>query len=851
MLGRVEPLARVATCHLGAAAGALVAGDRVGARIVSAHRLEGSGIDPSVLPPVDRAVLVSSREEGLDPLAMAWVQLFPQAEAWAAVAVRDDHGTPVGALCVLSLERREWTATDVAALEDYAKLAALAIAPPSPHEAKAETRYRLLFERAQEGIWIVRTTGPAVGEVVAANRALTTMHGYPEGELDGLKVQDLVTPEIATHLPSRFQRIAEGGEWIEGESTHVRKDGTTFAAEFSAGPIDEDLAVGFVRDVTAHRNVEAHYRLLFEQARDSICVLQVDRTGGPPRILDANPATAALHGYPIDELRGMAISELSTPASRPVAMQAVRPVGFGADWAAVELTGLRQNGTTFPIEVVAGPLDLARGLLLAIGRDLTDRRRAEAALVAAKDAAEQANRAKSAFLANMSHEIRTPMNAILGYAQVLRRAPELTPPHRQGVEVINRSGEHLLALINDVLDASKIEAGAVRIDRIDVDLEAMLDDMDAMFRERASAKHIGFEIIRYDGLPRYLVADEQKLRQILVNLIGNAIKFTETGGVLVRVLARALDRPALTVEVEDTGPGMAPEELQLLFRPFGQTRAGIHARGGTGLGLVISREYARLMGGDVTVRSRRRSGTSFTLDLPLEEGRRSSIPVRPTRPYRRVMRLADEGMAARVLVFDADPDNRGWIAHLLREVGFDVREAQDEGNALELAESFHPSLVLVDTTHPHVDGAASIGHLRERMRERPAAIIGLRATASEEDTAALVASGADSCLQKPCREDDLFAEARKLLGVEFVYASASNFPERGRLHLDTLKQLCGSQVPPGVRREIREAAHRADYDHLLDLVDDMVQLDAVAVEDLRELVTSYSYDAIQSVMADE
>jgi PAS domain S-box-containing protein len=745
VLDRVEPLARVASCHLGVAAGALVAHDRLGPRIISGHRLEGAPVDAGVLPLLDRPLLVSAREEVGDPLAMAWVQLLPGAQAWAAVSVRDGRGTPVGALCVLSLERRAWTAADVASLEDYASLAALAIAPLSPQEVKAE--------------------------------------------------------------------IA-----------------------------DENLAVEFA---------EAHYQLLFEQARDSICVLQVDRNGGPPRILDANPATAELHGYPIDELRGMAISQLSTPPSRPLAMQALRPVGYEGGWAAVELEGLRRDGTTFPIEVVAGPLDLRRGLLLAIGRDLTDRRRAEAALVAAKDAAEQANRAKSAFLANMSHEIRTPMNAILGYAQVLRRAPELTPCHRQGVEVINRSGEHLLALINDVLDASKIEAGAVRIDRIDVDLEAMLDDMDAMFRERASAKHIGFEIIRYDGLPRYLVADEQKLRQILVNLIGNAIKFTETGGVLVRALARTGDRAALVVEVEDTGPGMAPEELQLLFRPFGQTRAGIHARGGTGLGLVISREYARLMGGDVTVRSRRRSGTSVTLDLPLETGRQSSIPVRATRSHRRVMRLADEGMAARVLVFDADPDNRGWLAHLLREVGFDVREARDEANALELAESFHPSLVFVDTTHPHVDGAASIGHLRQRTRGRPAAIIGLLATASEEDRATLVASGADSCLRKPCREDDLFAEARRLLGLEFVYASASSFPERGRLHLDTLKQLCGRHVSAGARREIREAAYRADYDQLLDLVEDVVPLDAAAVERLRELVTSYSYDAIRSVMADE
>jgi PAS domain S-box-containing protein len=725
---------------------------------------------------------------------------------------------------------------------------------------ESESRHRLLFERAHEGIWFIRTGGKAVGEIIGANAALASMHGYTEDELRGVNVEQLVTPDVADLLPSRFQRVLEG-EWIGGESTHVRKDGSTFVAEFSAGPLDQDLAVGFLRDVTARRSAEAHYKLLFEQARDSTCVLHMDGMS-PPRIVDANPATAMLHGYSVEELRQMVVTDLATAASRANTAGLFRPILEESRWVAVEMEGLRRDGSTFPIEVCAGPLDLAHGLVLAIARDLTDRKAVEGALIAAKDAAEQANRAKSAFLANMSHEIRTPMNAILGYAQVLRRAPELTAPHRQGVEVINRSGEHLLGLINDVLDVSKIEAGAVRAQRACADLLALFDDIRAMFRDRANAKGIGFEVIACAGLPRYLITDEQKLRQILLNLIGNAIKFTESGGVVARVLVKPGQRgpsiytmgesakpPSLAtvvVEVEDTGPGMAPDELQGLFRPFGQTRAGIHAHGGTGLGLVISREYARLMGGDVTVRSRAGAGTTFVLELPLEGSPMTPLP--PTRALGRVMSLAGESLAARVLVFDADPDNRGWVTHLLQGVGFDVREAQDEASAIELCDTFAPALVLVDTTVPRLAGV--IRRMRNSGVGHHPAIVALAATATAEDRSAFFNAGADGCLLKPCREDDLFAEAGRLLSVEYTCVANSSFPERGRLRHNTLKAMCSRAVPPQTRHEMREAARRADYDHLMDLVSGMQQLDAAAVDRLRELVASYSYDALQSVMTD-
>ena len=233
-------------------------------------------------------------------------------------------------------------------------------------------------------------------------------------------------------------------------------------------------------------------------------------------------------------------------------------------------------------------------------RGTEEMREREEILIRAKDAAEAASRAKSAFLANMSHEIRTPMNAILGYTQLLQRDALLTAGQRDYLEVIRRSGEHLLHLINDVLEVSKIEAGHRRLRCDDIDLNGLLDDLARMFQLRADAKRLGFEIRRAADIPPRIVGDEGKLRQVLVNLLANAIKFTDAGGITTRVRVRPPAdgaRARLLVEIEDTGPGIGSDEIVALFQPFTQARVGARVDGGTGLGLALSREFARLMGG--------------------------------------------------------------------------------------------------------------------------------------------------------------------------------------------------------------------------------------------------------------
>jgi signal transduction histidine kinase len=251
-------------------------------------------------------------------------------------------------------------------------------------------------------------------------------------------------------------------------------------------------------------------------------------------------------------------------------------------------------------------------------RDLTERRRGEEALREAMVAADAANRAKSAFLANMSHEIRTPMNAVLGYTQLLQQGAGLAPEQRQHLEVIRRNGDRLLALINDVLEMSKIEAGHREIQRGSVDVRKLIDEIERMFRHRAEEKRLTFEIEEEPDVPAHILGDERRLRQVLVNLVDNAVKFTVRGSVLVQVGTRsdAAGQARLLVAVEDTGPGIPSGDLSGLFRPFAQLRAGIYAQGGTGLGLALSRELARLMDGDITVESRLDVGSVFRLEIP-------------------------------------------------------------------------------------------------------------------------------------------------------------------------------------------------------------------------------------------
>ena len=432
-------------------------------------------------------------------------------------------------------------------------------------------------------------------------------------------------------------------------------------------------------------------------------------------------------------------------------------------------------------------------------------------LAAARDAAEAANRTKSAFLANMSHEIRTPMNAILGFARLLERSPTLDTAGRESLGVILRAGNNLLALINSVLEMSKIEAGRLHLAPRAFDLPALLTDLELMFRLPARGKGIKLELAPMPGLPRHVVGDDGKLRQILVNLLGNAVKFTESGGVVLRARATEDGGGALRVEIEvaDSGPGIATDEIGRLFQAFEQTATGLD-KGGTGLGLAISRHYARAMGGDISVTSTPGHGSVFRLALPLtlaEAPAGSAAVVR-----RRVVGLRPEQRGRRVLEVDDKADNRLFVRRLLEPLGFAIREAGNGAEALALWADWHPHLVLMDVMMPVLTGHEAIRRIRSLPGGRETRIVVLSASSFEEDREAVMTSGADAFLRKPVTDDDLLAEIGRQLDLHYECRDDAQPPPAPAMPAPEAL----ARIPAALRAEMRRAVWRADDTRMRD-----------------------------------
>ncbi|KQV81138.1 hybrid sensor histidine kinase/response regulator [Rhizobacter sp. Root1221] len=454
---------------------------------------------------------------------------------------------------------------------------------------------------------------------------------------------------------------------------------------------------------------------------------------------------------------------------------------------------LRQAHDELEQRVVARTAELARAVD-ALRAEVVERQRVEetlrrhrdhleelvkertAELVAAKDRAEVANRAKSAFLANMSHDLRTPLNGILGFSQILQLDQSLSPRQIGAVTAIHQSGEHLLTLINDILDLAKIEAGKLELFPSDVDLPAFLQGIADIIRVKAGQKpDVKFVHQHSPHLPSTIRVDDTRLRQVLLNLLDNAVKFTDRGQVTLQVDFVPPSR--LRVEIRDSGVGMSDEQLQQIFRPFEQVGDTQRRSAGTGLGLVTSRQLVRLMGGDIKVRSREGEGSSFSFELDVPE----THPEAPAHPPVSLPAMTGyRGPRKKVLVVDDSRDNRAVFVEMLGRFGFQMLEATGGHEGLARAQALVPDLILMDVVMPDLSGQEVIARLREVPGLRKVPIVAVSASATAEIREQCLRAGADAFLTKPVDLTILLQHAASLLNLSWIDDAAQAFTLEAR-----------------------------------------------------------------------
>ncbi|MFB2897689.1 ATP-binding protein [Aerosakkonemataceae cyanobacterium BLCC-F50] len=483
----------------------------------------------------------------------------------------------------------------------------------------------------------------------------------------------------------------------------------------------------------------------------------------------------------------------------------------------------------------------------------------QSALQQAAVEAQAANRAKSQFLAKMSHELRTPLNAILGFTQVLA-LHSLDEEQQEYLGIIGRSGEHLLSLINDVLEVSKIEAGLVTFNENSFNLHHLLDGLEEMLQLKAKSKNLQLLFYREPDLPQYVKTDESKLRQVLINLIANAIKFTQQGTVKLRVKVidgsrqfyeeKSAIKCQLLFEIEDTGPGISSEEVTHLFEPFFQSETGRKSMEGTGLGLPISRQFVQLMGGDISISSQLGKGTTVKFDVNVNIGITSDR--QPENNLGNVIALAPNQPIFRLLIVEDNKENRQLLHKVLTSVGFEVCNATNGKEAIDLCKSWQPHLIWMDVRMPQMDGLEAtkiIKQLCQKSSSHNPIIIALTASAFDEDRDRILNAGCDDFVSKPFRIPEIFAKISEHLGVRYLYEETTptqqNQTSKTRVKIsEKLTAADLSIMSAEWLAQLNHAASCADDEQILELIAEITPEKAELADKLTDLVNNFQFEEI-------
>jgi PAS domain S-box-containing protein len=616
----------------------------------------------------------------------------------------------------------------------------------------------------------------------------------------------------------------------------------------------------------ALRRSEESYRMLFETVPQGVVYQNLDGY-----ITVANPAAERILGLTLEQMRDRTsldprwhtLHEDGSvfPGDRHPSMvaletgQPVRNVVMGVFNPALE--------QYVWIDVSAVPLfrDGKRVEVYTCFEDITERKRAEselnryhlhleelvatrtAELAAALNAAEAANRAKSLFLANMSHELRTPLNAILGFSALMQQDSGLAGRDREHLDIINRSGAHLLGLINDILDIAKIEAGRVQMERAPFDLGALFREVTELMHGRATEKGLQLLLECAPEAPRFVRGDATKLRQVLVNLLGNAIKFTVKGGVALRLgVGPETVGTRLLIEVEDSGPGIAPEDQTRIFEPFVQ--ASPAGQQGTGLGLAITRQFVELMGGRIGVTSPWGQGSCFRVELPIEVAAELEGP--GDQGEHEVLGLEPGQPDWRILIVEDHPENNLLLSRLLEDAGFQVCTAANGLEGIDRFQQWRPHFIWMDRRMPVMDGLEATRRIRALPGGEAVKIVALTASVFAEQRGEMLAAGMDDILHKPFQPREIFACLGRLLGVRYAYreraATCAAAVEQ------TLDRAALAALPDELRRALADAVVALGIERIDALIEQIGKRDAALGQALRRRADNFDFGSIEEAL---